>query len=247
MDVNITEDIAVSGIACSTTSVDKQTPIPQKLASWEDIDIAFAMFYEFLASVDHLVSTETLNTETPNTETLNPKVYYVVFSFGTVLCIDNDIVPAAGDSNNCIIDDHKLTPEYMESWPVDRLKDMTADEVYANALATYNLQTYLDGVDGSAIRIAFDTIIQNGYPSTFLQPDITNLGRSLFSVDFSDDIDVLSLVIDDDAYMDADINHDINHITTNIINTAISLRQLDYMFPEVYAVITPTLGITKFV
>lgn len=202
----------------------------KKLASWDEIDIAFAMFYQFLAD---------LSIET-NHGRIQP-VYHVVFSFGTVIRIDVNTLNA--------LNTHKLprtlTPEYMESWPIERLSDMTTAEVYKNAVCTYETQICLEGEEGLALWLAFDALIHHGYPTIFESPVVSHAGcdgdpptANLYSVEFSNGIDCTSnLVTDDMTNPDAIV----------YAHIAADLRQLDYMFPCVYAVITPKNEIIKFV
>lgn len=208
------------------------------LASWDEIDIAFALFYQFLTDLPSCVELDNAHGAVDN----NPKIYHVVFSFGTVIRID------AANVSIHNIKEVNLTPEYMESWPVHLLSDMTADEVYKNASSVYDTQICLDGEEGMALKLAFDILIQHGYPNIFKSPLVSHAGCdgepptiNLYSVEFSNGIECTSNLVIDNIKPD--------HCDDAIIyvHMAVELRRLDYMFPCVYAVITPKNEIIKFV
>ena len=222
------------------------------LASWDEIDIAFALFYQFLTDLSkynvhdnvHDITDNSIHDITDNSihDNVhdNPRVYHVVFSFGTVIRIDATDTNVHNKPSN-------LTPEYMESWPIYLLSDMKTDEVYKNASLVYDTQICLDGEEGAALKLAFDALIKHGYPTIFESPIVSHAGSdgdppttNLYSVEFSNGIDCTSNLVIDDIIPD-------QGDAIIYARMAADLRQLDYMFPYVYAVITPKNEIIKFV
>ena len=169
--------------------------------------------------------------------------YHVVFSMGTIVRIDPDED----------IDPFEYTPEHMETWPLHRLVEPCAETIYEDLCRVYREQTdseYCDIVksaftkllraeDGEPIICCLDKGILETTDATGKKTCI-----STYMVQFSDYANVIECSNDVEYSNDVECSNDGRDTDMlECIETTISMFELDCMFPQIYAIITPSLEI----
>ena len=164
----------------------------QKYSSWDEIYDAVGIYYELADS----------------------ESYYAIFTHGTMV----KIAPAnLHDNEHHFV----LTPEHMETWPINRLSpDLTADEVYNDIVEIYHIQSTYDNV-GAVAKCAFKILFDNRLQES-ITPILCTHGDFCI-IDFCSGLNVAR-----------------NGEIDEVVDDAITLRERDLLFPQIYAIITPT-------
>ena len=201
----------------------------KKYVEWPDLYESVGAFYEIAVDLSAI-----------------SQHYYVIFSMGTIVKVLDHNEHFTG-----------YTPEHMETFPLWRIKDSDPDmarEIYndlvrvwnkqssvcdcvntestANTESTVNVEVSAVNVEVSAdckstcissiIKCAYKILLDN--PPSEVIPVVCTLDSAKYLVEFCNG---LNLVFCDNE--------------EECVDTAISLREYDLMFPQVYAIITPSL------
>ena len=150
---------------------------------------------------------------------VSPTSYHVIFSMGTIVRIDSEN-----------IEPFEYTPEHMETWPVHRLGgDINPADVYKDLCDVYRDQS-ADKEYGDIVKCAFTKLFsaEEGVPV------ICDLGDVTY-VQFADYANIVySAEIDDENIAEC-------------VDSANTMFEFDCMFPQIYALITPSLEIILYV
>ncbi|QYB17577.1 hypothetical protein PV-S19_0213 [Pacmanvirus S19] len=181
---------------------------------WTEFDTAVNKFNNFLHNV---------NEKNPIDD------WHVIFSMGTVARFDPDEIDEFTG----------YTGEYVINYPLNRIADIELDEIICNNVITWNEQSKIAGYVGTAVKCAYEILINNGYPypgteesDRYAIPCEKPENTFLWNVNWDNCKELTNLSL-------AESHH-----------TAVALggefRRLDYMFPKVLVVITPDLEIYRF-
>jgi hypothetical protein len=191
----------------------------EKYVSWVHIEDAIERFIWFLQDISVKDISNT---------------YHIVFGCGTVVrVLLNDKEFKGYDGS------------FMEEWPLERIKDdaATIDEIFSDCKTEWYIQSrILDEIDANAskaIRCAYETFIKDGFPL----PGQSS-ARVCVPMELSDQTELLwGIIWEKRNYKVYNLIIGSDENIQQMTNTAGELRRLDFMFPSVYAVITPQMKV----
>lgn len=190
-----------------------------KYISREDIPEVLSHLYAVLCEVKK---------GTNHTHNTQLNTYHVIFSMGTIIMVDpdEDITP------------FEYTPEHMETWPVHRLEStIDVADVYKDLCSVYKEQTA--GEYGNIMKLAFTKLFtaEDGVPILCSLGDVT-------MVQFVDYANIVECYEDNVSPLNT--SQDSAGIV-DCIDGVITMFEFDCMFPQIYALITPSLEILVYV
>ena len=214
----------------------------EKYVTWIPICDAIEKLIKFLQDVhsDAISTTSSVTHDILST-------YHVIFGCGTVVRV--------------ILTDEEFKGydgSFMEEWPIERIENAETsiiDEIFSDCIIEWKIQSQiLEEIDvnaSKAIRCAYETFIKDGFPrlgecsarvcvpmecsentSKDTNENISKSTNTLWGVMWKKrTYKIYNLVLGS--------IEDIQQMTS----TGGELRRLDYMFPSVYAVISPQLKV----
>jgi hypothetical protein len=191
----------------------------RKYISWDEITSAAGVYYQLA------VDTNCVDTNC------------VIFTMGSMVKVTAEEME--NESNYFC----GYTPEVMETWPMWRIASTenqpTPSEIYKDLVTVWTLQSHCEDEEISkVIKCAYKKLLSDGVIADDIVPIVCGTGDSCL-LDFNGGTNI---VFDDSIIAELS-----DEKLAEYVDTAISLREYDLMFPQVYAVISTKLELIIFV